>query len=267
MTRTDRLLSLVARLQTGRWQRAEDIAQTLGVSVRTIYRDMQALEEAGVPVVAVPGKGYRLGQQKETSHRIGLHAVPLETFEHPSDQAILRPLREALSQQQVVRFRYRSDRTADEESEQRTVCPYGLLRRSGKWQCVGYDRERQQVQHFVLRRMDNLEVLDESFDRPSSYGLSQDVDMAREVTVRVRFAPAVASWVQKAPPVYTEQVGRDGEALLLTLRVQREEEVLPWLLSWGRHVQVLEPASLRRRLATEARNIAAHYQLEPDLLI
>jgi predicted DNA-binding transcriptional regulator YafY len=40
--------------------RAEDLAATFEVSVRTIYRDVDALGETGVPIVATPGKGYRL---------------------------------------------------------------------------------------------------------------------------------------------------------------------------------------------------------------
>src|SRR5581483_1641124 len=39
---------------------AEDLAATFETSKRTIYRDMEALSEAGVPVVAIPGQGYAL---------------------------------------------------------------------------------------------------------------------------------------------------------------------------------------------------------------
>ena len=60
MNRTDRLLAIVLELQAKGWQRAEDLAQTFEISKRTIYRDLQALSEAGVPVVAVPGQGYSL---------------------------------------------------------------------------------------------------------------------------------------------------------------------------------------------------------------
>ena len=56
------------------------------------------------------------------------------------------------------------------------------------------------------------------------------------------------------------------DGLRVTLKVQRETEVLPWLLSWGAHAHVLEPASLQRRLAQEASTLAARYQTEPTLL-
>jgi predicted DNA-binding transcriptional regulator YafY len=60
MNRTDRLLAMVLELQGKGRQRAEDLAATFEVSKRTIYRDIQALSEAGVPLVAVTGQGYTL---------------------------------------------------------------------------------------------------------------------------------------------------------------------------------------------------------------
>lgn len=60
MNRTDRLLAIVLELQARGRQRAEDLAATFEISKRTIYRDIEALSEAGVPLVAVPGQGYSL---------------------------------------------------------------------------------------------------------------------------------------------------------------------------------------------------------------
>ncbi len=60
MNRTDRLLALVLELQARSYTRAEDLANQFEVTVRTIYRDMLALCEAGVPVVSTPGRGYSL---------------------------------------------------------------------------------------------------------------------------------------------------------------------------------------------------------------
>ena len=62
MNRTDRLLAIVLELQGKGHQRAEDLAETFETSKRTIYRDMLALGEAGVPIVSIPGRGYSLMQ-------------------------------------------------------------------------------------------------------------------------------------------------------------------------------------------------------------
>ncbi|CAG0927402.1 Protein PafB [Thermoflexales bacterium] len=60
MNRTDRLLAIILELQAKGHLRAEDLAAIFETSKRTIYRDMQALTEAGVPVVSMTGQGYSL---------------------------------------------------------------------------------------------------------------------------------------------------------------------------------------------------------------
>jgi predicted DNA-binding transcriptional regulator YafY len=60
MNRTDRLLGLILFLQSRRYTTAADMAAHFGLSLRTIYRDMKALAEAGVPVLAEAGVGYSL---------------------------------------------------------------------------------------------------------------------------------------------------------------------------------------------------------------
>ncbi len=58
MKRADRLYTLMMRLKDGDLHRAEDLARTLKVSIRTIYRDMDTLAASGVPVEGARGFGY-----------------------------------------------------------------------------------------------------------------------------------------------------------------------------------------------------------------
>lgn len=60
--RLQRLLQILDLLQSGRWPKAQDLADLCRVSERTIYRDLQALQDAGFQIQHDPWRqGYRLG--------------------------------------------------------------------------------------------------------------------------------------------------------------------------------------------------------------
>lgn len=60
MNRIDRLAAIVIQLQSKRLVKAQEIADKFSISLRTVYRDVHALTEAGVPVLGEAGIGYRL---------------------------------------------------------------------------------------------------------------------------------------------------------------------------------------------------------------
>src|SRR6187402_3559676 len=58
--RLSRLTAILMLLQTKRLSTASELASRFMVSNRTIYRDIKALEQAGVPILTEEGKGYLL---------------------------------------------------------------------------------------------------------------------------------------------------------------------------------------------------------------
>lgn len=60
MKRLHRLTAILVKLQSGKVVQAVELATKFEVSIRTIYRDMQALTDAGVPIGAEAGTGYYL---------------------------------------------------------------------------------------------------------------------------------------------------------------------------------------------------------------
>ena len=60
--RLSRLTAILTQLQTKRLLTATALAGKFSVSIRTIYRDIRALEQAGVPILTEDGKGYSLMQ-------------------------------------------------------------------------------------------------------------------------------------------------------------------------------------------------------------
>lgn len=60
MTRSDRLAKLIVHLRGRKTHRAEDLALAMGVTARSIYRDIETLVSAGVPIEGTRGLGYRI---------------------------------------------------------------------------------------------------------------------------------------------------------------------------------------------------------------
>ncbi len=60
MTRHERLAEIVEIVRDGRLHLARDLAEALGVSLRTIYRDIDTLVASGVPIDGERGVGYLL---------------------------------------------------------------------------------------------------------------------------------------------------------------------------------------------------------------
>jgi predicted DNA-binding transcriptional regulator YafY len=87
MRRADRLFELVLRVRARRLTTAEQLAEWLHVSVRTVYRDIADLQARSVPLEGEAGVGYRL--------RPGYVLPPL-MFSAPEAQALVAAVRIAL---------------------------------------------------------------------------------------------------------------------------------------------------------------------------
>ena len=318
MNRTDRLLAIVLELQGKGRQRAEDLAATFETSKRTIYRDIQALGEAGVPLISVPGRGYSLmkgyflpplsfttdeatmlllgsdftAQNFDAQYRSAAQSASRKiesvlseklrdevrylqdsilfissgSTEDITETEMVRQLRRAIIERATVRFCYHTRYVRSGQSTQQTreADPYGLVHYANAWHLVAYCHLRQDIRNFRLDRMENLELLSRTFQRPTDFKMHQRrQEEAQRVVVRALFDQEVARWVRESRSYFMVAVEESAQGLLVTLRVRQESEILQWLLSWGRHVQVLEPESLRSMIAEEAEGMLRNHQNDP----
>jgi predicted DNA-binding transcriptional regulator YafY len=310
MNRTDRLLALVLKLQGNGRQRAEDLAASFETSKRTIYRDIQALSEAGVPVVSLPGQGYSLmegyflpplsfttdeatmlllgadfvaksfdAQYRGAAHSAGAKIeavlpeklrdevrylqdsicfVPINEPDRPGEAEMLQQVRRAIIARKTTRFRYHTRFTEDGKGKQRVreANPYGMLNAGGTWYMAAHCHLRRDTRIFRLDRVADLSILDKTFERPPGFKMSEpEYPDQRNILVRALFDKEIAPWVREARSYFVVEMEDKPEGLLVMLRVRMESEIVQWLLGWGGNVRVLEPDSLRRRLAEEGLRI------------
>jgi predicted DNA-binding transcriptional regulator YafY len=170
-------------------------------------------------------------------------------------------VRRAIVAQKTLRFHYtaRHSQAGVNVQSLRDADPYALVHTNGAWSIIAFCHIRNDIRYFRLERMEQLTVLERTFKRLPSYRPQARGDTDRRIVVRVLFEGEIARWVREERSYFTIAEEERADGLLVTLKVRQEEDVLQWLLGWGGRVYVLEPLSLRRRLAEEAQTMLLHH--------
>ena len=300
MNRTDRLLGMLLELQAHEWTRGAALSLTFGVSLRTVYRDVAALNASGVPIISLPGRGYSLmpgyflpplhftlaeasmlsfgldaarglfdaeyARAADTAAQKVRAALPetrredvdavrervrlVERAESGTTGETLGLLRRAVLERRVVQFLYAKP---EREAQARRVQPQGLVRVGGVWLLQTYDPQRQAARTFRVDRISAPQLTAEVFERRDL----PPPDPQRELrqTFVLRFPMALEQTLRERPHFFQTDVREDSGGLCVTLRAREIQNVLPWVLSWGGAVRVLEPPELRERIMAEARRM------------
>ena len=121
-------MGIVVRLQSRRVVRAEDIAAQFEISLRTVYRDMAALGEAGIPIVSEAGvgyslvRGYHLPPVMLTADEASALFMGSKLVEHLTDASLKKEMESALCKIRSVLPRERHDQL-DRLERYTTVVP------------------------------------------------------------------------------------------------------------------------------------------------
>ena len=272
---------------------APELAEKLEVSVRTIYRDIDALSGAGIPVYAETGRngGIHLmndfvldkavlseGEKQEILTAL----QSINTTKNMNGSRTLQKL-SAMFQTGMENWlevdfsRWGSNKFDNEKFEllksavihcrsvkihyagsyevisERIVQPCKLTYKSKAWYLKAFCTEKQDWRMFKLNRILDLEILNESFLRRNFPEQTETSD-GKYNQIQLRFPGEMAYRVYDE--FDTSQVQRQVNGDLIVLANMPEDAWLTgFLLSFGTRVDIISPASLRDEVAKQAKLI------------
>lgn len=298
--KTSRLFHIIHRLLRDRRTTAPALAQELEVSVRTIYRDIDALCQAGIPVVTEPGKGGGLSLMEgfalpgtlmnpQEQAQLLVAVKSMESLTGTASSSLMlklgalfrrqesdwlavdfsrwgspggRDVRFDLLQQAIRNRRcVRFTYSGASSGGVRTVQPAKLVYKASAWYLQGFCLTRQDFRTFKLNRIRDLEATSEAFDPlPEPPPIEAFADAAEYPEVRLCFPPALAFRVYDEFDTGSITQEADG-SLTVTAHMPIDDGWLcGYLLSFGGAVQVLAPQQLKIALAVHARQTAEIYK-------
>jgi predicted DNA-binding transcriptional regulator YafY len=178
------------------------------------------------------------------------------------DATIFSEITKAIRNEEVVEFGYK--KLDAKAYEKRTVEPWHLACVSGQWYLLGYDRTRKARRIFVLARMQKVSETGRKFSNPkpagaeiqglfrNSFQIWQNENTNLEQIV-LRFSGRAAQLVRERNWHSSQRIQElSDDNLELSVTLNSLEEIVPWILSWGKDCEVISPAKLRRQVRSRS---------------
>lgn len=207
-----------------------------------------------------------LGNEASVSLHELSEAVSFRSAGVPEAQIeVFELLADAVMASRAVEFEYQSLRA--KKSEARRVEPYHLACISNQWYLIGNDQARGSLRTFALTRIEKARNLGTAFVRPADFSAAEMLsgsfaafEAGKTEKVRIRFDDFAARLVGERQWHKSQKIRKlpDGGAEL-TMQVGVAPDLEAWILGWGGHAEVLEPASLRGKMAAEAAAMGKRY--------
>lgn len=294
-----RLFKIVYYLLDKGQATATELAEKFEVSVRTIYRDIDALSGAGVPVYTETGRNGGIHLMKnfvldkallsEEERREILTALQsINITPNISGSQTLQKLSAIfnLSSEnwlEVDFSRWGNRGTDNEKFEllksaiihrkcvrityansygtigERIVHPLKMSYKSMSWYLKAYCTEKQDYRIFKLTRIVDLEVLADVFCK-SSFPEPQETPGQAYITIVLRFSQNMSYRVYDEFDNTRVNKKENGD-LIVSVEMPEDEWLIGYLLSFGTQVDIIEPAYLRKMVAEQAKKIYEKYTL------
>lgn len=154
-----------------------------------------------------------------------------------------------------------------EEASVRKLDPYHLHLWEGSWYVIGYCHLRCAVRTFALDRVQEIRILDEKFRVPPDFKIEDylrncwGIERGAPARVQIRFDAHQARWIRERIWHPSQSLRELSEGrLLMEVEVAGWREIKQWVLGFGAHAEILEPAELREEIRREIMAMTEVYQ-------
>lgn len=299
----ERLIQMIFYLIHHGHVTAKELADYFDVSTRTVYRDINTLTLAGIPILSSKGtgggislvEGYTLDKSllsKEEQQHIYHGLQTLQATKYPNTEmalskigAIFRSalepkwleidltywgseekekikiseLQYAIINKQVITFDYFNTYL---QKSKKIIEPLRLVFKSHAWYIAGYCRDREEIRFFRMSRIRNLEVINETFLRelPQEESL---ITQCEEIKVdipflKLQFSPEIAYKLYDNFHESQVTLCEDG-SYLISVQYELNDWTFHYLLSFGKHVEIIEPEIAREMMKERVKEIQKLY--------
>ena len=281
----NRLLEIVYILLDKKMVTAKELSGHFEVSQRTIYRDIDALSAAGIPVYTNKGKGGGISlldnfvlnksmlSDKEQidilSSLQGLNALNV-----PDVEPVLKKLSILFDKNNTnwidvdfshwgsddkEREKFNQLKTAilssniiifeymnsDGERSKRIVEPLQMFFKEKSWYLKAYCTQKQDFRTFKIIRMKNIELTQQTFTRKVQK--AQNIEFLNEnmITLKLKFSKAISNRVYDEFCQETITLNNDGSFTVI-VKYPENEWIYGYIMSFGAWCEVIEPYHIRK---------------------
>lgn len=294
----NRLFEIVYILIQKKKVTAKELANRFEVSTRTIYRDIEILSRANIPVYATKGKEGGIGildeyvlnktiltEEEQNQILFALQGMKKVTGQDEKDtlRKLSRLFNKKVDDWIRIDFsnwgkdnekekRFNMIKTAilnknqiefvyynsNGEKSQRTVEPLQVWFKDKSWYLISYCKMKQDYRIFKIARIKEIKILEEHFKRELQQENKKEEYKFKTVTLELEISKKMAYRVYDEFED-SEINKKDDGSFIINVEYPENEWVYGYILSFGEYVKVLSPERVKRTIKDKIEKILKNY--------
>ena len=269
----NRLFEIVYILMQKRKTTAKELADRFEVSTRTIYRDIEILSGANIPIYATKGKDGGIGLldeyvlnktilSEEEQNQIlfalqGMKNVIKIDFSNWNNiqEERFDIIKSAILNRYLVQFIYYN---SNGEESKRIVEPLQIWFKDKSWYLVSYCKLKQDYRIFKIARIKEINMLQEHFERELPKGQKEEKYNFKNISLELEISKEMAYRVYDEFE-NSEIVKKENGNFIVKVEYPENEWVYDYLLSFGEHIKVIAPNRVKNIIKDKLEKTLKNY--------